>query len=312
MANTDSPGVILNDDALREHYVPIDLTAREGHVTRIRACLDSAGKGRKPTHLWLYGPPGAGKTAVARSALAGIEREMGIGSVRINCWQRDSLYEILDQMVTDLKIFHAEQNRSSVKLERLRRYLGKRCLMVLLDEVDKIPPAERSKALYALDDLGNVGLICISNTLGCLFDLEDRVRSRINPRTVSFSPYSAEEVVEILTRRAHLALASGSCPEYLMKRIAGVCSGDARVALQTLRNAAESAECAGRDSIKPADLVVMRAMGAPLLFPEDKEHEPIQATTDSHSRRHPRPADDTQGEPPRPSRGDTGQLPRAG
>jgi len=106
-----------------------------------------------------------------------------------------------------------------------------------------------------VDDLGNTGLICISNTLGSLFDLEERVRSRINPRTIAFAAYSATEIAEILTRRAHLALASGACPAFLIKRIAGVCSGDARVAIQTLRNAAESAELAGRETMKPGDLI---------------------------------------------------------
>ena len=128
-------------------------------------------------------------------------------------------------------------------------------MIILLDEVDKIPPSERSKTLYALDDLGNTGLICISNTLGSLFDLEERVRSRINPRTIAFAPYPATEIAEILTRRAHLALASGACPAFLIKRIAGVCSGDARVAIQTLRNAAESAELSGRETMKPGDLI---------------------------------------------------------
>ena len=83
MANTERPGVILNDDALRERYVPLDLTARESHVTRIRACLDSVSKGRKPTHLWLYGPSGSGKTCLARAILAKLSQESAVRSVAV-------------------------------------------------------------------------------------------------------------------------------------------------------------------------------------------------------------------------------------
>jgi len=255
MVGQNHTRIILDDSILREQYVPTELTSREDQLKLVESCLEPARKGRKPTHVWLHGRPGSGKTAVARLALANLEQEARIASVRINCWERNSLYEILDQMVADLKIFHAEQHRSSIKLERIQQHLGNRCLIVLLDEVDKMSPSERARVLYSLDDLSKIALLCISSGLAALFDLEERVRSRINPRTIHCTPYSADQIAEILTRRANLALAPGACPEYLIKRIAAVSSGDARVAIQTLRNAAESAERAGREIIKPSDLV---------------------------------------------------------
>jgi len=255
MVHQSPTNVIVDDSVLGQEFLPTDLAARHPQISLLEACLEPARHGRKPTHAWLHGSPGSGKTAVARAVLAKVVREAGVAGVAINCWERDSLYEVLDQMITDLKVFHAEEHRSSVKLERLKRCLGEKRLVILLDELDKVPPAERSKILYTLDEMGNTGLICVSCSLSALFELEERVRSRINPRTINFSPYSAEEIIEILTRRAHLAIASGACPPFLIKRIAAVCSGDARVAIQTLRNAAESAEHAGRASITPRDLV---------------------------------------------------------
>ena len=246
--------IILDDAALREDFVPADLVARDTQARLIEARLEPLRSGRKPVHLWLHGAPGSGKTATARAVLARIQRETAVPCLVVNCWVRDTLYEILDQIVTELKIFRAEEHRSSVKMERLQRHLGNRCMIILLDEIDRIAPCERARVLYSLDAIGNTGLICISNTLGALCEVEKRIVSRINPRTVSFEPYSAGEAVEILTRRAELALGQNGCPAHLAKRIAAVSNGDARVAIQTLRNAAEAAQRAGHEAIMPSDV----------------------------------------------------------
>ena len=246
--------IILDDAPLREDFVPTGLVARDTQARLIEARLEPLRSGRKPVHLWLHGTPGSGKTATARAVLARIQQETAVPCLVVNCWVRDTLYDILDQIVTELKIFRAEEHRSSTKMERLQRHLGNRCLVILLDEIDRITPIERARVLYSLDALGNTGLICISNTLGALCEVEERVVSRINPRTVSFEPYSAGEAVEILTRRAQQALARNGCSTHLAKRIAAVSNGDARVAIQTLRNAAEAAQQAGHEAIMPSDI----------------------------------------------------------
>jgi cell division control protein 6 len=248
------PRIILDDAPLREDFVPLDLVARDSQIRLVQACLEPARSGRKPTHVWLHGQPGSGKTAVAKAVLTKLGHESNLPCLAINCWERDTLYEILDQIITELKIFRAEEHRTSVKIERLQRHLGSRSMVFLLDEVDKIAPCERARVLYSLDALGNTGLICISNSLGALYELEERVRSRLNPRTLAFGPFSAEEIAEILVGRTRIALAPDACPLYLVKRMAAVCNGDARVAIQTLRNAAEAAEHAGRGSIMPSDV----------------------------------------------------------
>ncbi|MCP4708397.1 MAG: AAA family ATPase [Planctomycetes bacterium] len=209
---------------------------------------------RRPTHVWLHGRPGIGKTAVAQAVIAKLKNETRIRSVAVNCWERDSLYEVLDQIITELKVFCAEEHRSTAKLERLQQNLGDQPLIILLDEIDKMPKSERSRVLYSLNDLKLTGLICISDNMNAFFEIEDRVRSRINPRTIGFSAYSAPAITEILTERARLAFSGDVCPAFLVKRIAAACSGDARVAIQTLRNAAESAEQKGHTVFQPSDI----------------------------------------------------------
>lgn len=86
---------------------------------------------------------GTGKTAAALSALTRFRKEMAVPFVVVSCYERDTLYEVLDHIITELTIFRAEEHRTSVKLERVQRHLGGRCLLVLLDEIDKIAPCER-------------------------------------------------------------------------------------------------------------------------------------------------------------------------
>jgi len=251
---TSTVRTIIEEDVLREEFVPPELVARGSQCSIVEGCLEPARSGRKPMHVWLHGSSGAGKTAVATSVLTRLREEAGVQFVSVNCWEKDTLYEILDQIITDLRVFRAEEHRTSVKLERLHRQLQGRCLLILLDEVDKIAPVERAKVLYSLDALGNTGLVCISADLASLFDVEERVRSRINPRTIHFTSYRAEDITAILTSRAQQALALDACPAFLLKRIAAVCNGDARVAIKTLRNAAEATDRAGHARIGPKDL----------------------------------------------------------
>jgi archaeal cell division control protein 6 len=254
MAPDSCPRIILNDNVLREDYIPPDLARRHAHASSIRACAEPIVSGRRGMHVWLHGTPGSGKTSLAKALLEELHQGSTIPHVVVNCWERRTLYEALDQIVTHLRIFRAEEHRISVKLERIRRHLDGRWLMVLLDEIDKIAPAERSRILYNLDALGNVGLICISNNLDALCEVEERVRSRINPATICFDTYSPAQIVDILRERAELALVQGSCPDQVLFRIGRLSAGDARIGIQTLRRAAEEAERACRPRITSGDV----------------------------------------------------------
>ena len=177
--------IVLNGTTFDREFVPDRLTARDRQVELLESCLEPARNGRKPTHVWLHGRPGTGKTVTAMAVLARLKQDAGVPFVVVNCWQRNSLYEILDHIVTELKIFRAEEHRTSVKLQRLQRHLGNRCIVILLDEIDKLPPAERSSILYSLDAVGNTGLVCVSNDLESLQEVGKRpVNPVFRPRGV--------------------------------------------------------------------------------------------------------------------------------
>ena len=251
-----TPARIITDAGVfSEDYVPTAIVSRDAQCSAIDECLDPIRKGRKPAHVWLHGSPGSGKSLAAKACLARLRSEAGTPLVHVNCWERGTLYEILDQAVADLKIFRAEEHRISAKLERLKRAIGDRRIVFLLDEVDRISPRERAAVLQCLDTMGNSGIVCTSNTLAPLLELEERVRSRINPRVVGFGRYTEDEVLAILTHRSAMGLANDAASEPVLRHIASLCSGDARLAIQSLRNAAEAAERAGRHRIIVDDVL---------------------------------------------------------
>jgi cell division control protein 6 len=157
-------------------------------------------------------------------------------------------------MICQLRILRAEQNRTSFKLEKLRSHLKDLPLVILLDEIDQIKHSEISTILYNFDSILNAGLICISDSTQALIELQERVRSRLNPYTVFFPRYSRRNLLEILTYRAEQALASGSWTRTALQRIASVAQGDARAGIRMLRRAAVLADHQRMDKITTRSL----------------------------------------------------------
>jgi len=204
---------------------------------------------QRSMHLWLYGDPGTGKTATARYVLEKIQRESNVKGLYVNCWQHDSLYSILDYITAELRILRAEEQRTAKKLEKFQQYIKEEPFLLILDEMDQPSPKERAAIIYSFCCLPKVGLINISNSCDPLFELDARVRSRLNPALVVFKGYTCEELMAILTERAKEALVDGSYGPRVLNRIADLAGGDARMALQTLKKAAWLGENEGASKI---------------------------------------------------------------
>ena len=281
MDQTTPTSVIAEHSVLSESYIPERLFARETQFQEILRCLSPLLKGRKPSNPWLYGDPGTGKTATAIHLLNHLKEKAGIRGMLINCWQRDSFYEILDETISQLRILGAEEHRTSMKLERLRRCLNSQPFVIVLDEIDRLKPSERSTTLYNLDSLANVAIICISNSRQPLFELEDRVRSRLNPCTVFFRTYPCRTLMEILTHRAGMALTAGAWSDKTLTRIAEMAEGDARMAISTLRTAVELAEDEHSGRISARALEKQRSSAR-----EAKQNCILQSLTEDHRMLH--------------------------
>ena len=241
--------IVKNSEMLNDAYVVSNLLGRDLQLKELTSCLYPALEGKKPWHVWLHGRPGTGKTLVAKYVLMNLSREGNIRGIRVNCWEHNSYYAVLDKLVRELRILGAEKLNSSFKLERLRLFVGTRPFVIILDEIDQPKRMERDSIIYNLCGAGNVGLVCISNSADAFLSLDDRIKSRLNARHIEFQCYSPGRLINILRQRAELTLAPGSWDADVLSKIAGFAEGDARIAFKTLKNAASYAEAEGSPSI---------------------------------------------------------------
>ncbi|MFC1560879.1 Cdc6/Cdc18 family protein [Candidatus Latescibacterota bacterium] len=238
----DEKIILANPDILSENHLPPEIHARDTQMKEIAFCLRPIVDHRKPVNCWLHGKPGVGKTATSRWTLRKLENEASVRGVYVNCWEHPTAFSALECISREMRVLGAEKLSTSFKLERLKRQFSNERLVIVLDEIDQPAPSERNAILYNLSELPTVGLICACNSQYVYFGLEERIKSRLNPSRIYFGEYSQNELLSILEQRAQFALVPGTCSEYLLRTIAGLAAGDARIAIQTLKNAAFMAE----------------------------------------------------------------------
>lgn len=246
--------IVSSPEVFAQQYLPARLCAREVQATQIQQRMLPGLRRLPARHAWLCGPPGSGKTATARSVVAGLGNTYRFHQVAINCWEQSSLYLVLSKILDDLRVLHTDVRDTSFKRDRLIRFLKGEPLILILDEIDKPVPQERNAILYTLASMNSVGLICIASNERLYLELEDRVRSRLAPLYVQCGPYSPSELVSILTQRATEGLRAGTWTVGLLEQIAVSSEGDARLSIQTLLDAALVAEERGHQAIAAADV----------------------------------------------------------
>jgi len=219
---------------------------RRTESERLRTCLAPVLRGQPPLNAWLCGLPGSGKTLLARWA---VESTCGGAasrlSVYVNCWQHRSLYSVLQAVIDELKVLGAEAQDTNIKMDRIRQTLRGRPFVVILDEIDCPMPAQREEIIYGLLSLPRCALACIAKGTQALATMDERVRSRLSPVIIELPAYTPQEIEAILADRARRALAPDSWTSAILRRIAAASGGDARRAINLLRQAAAAAEQAG-------------------------------------------------------------------
>lgn len=241
--------IITNALGLAHDYIPSQLVARQKEVERLRALVTPLVKNRPIKNIWIHGPPGTGKTCVAKSLLNELEERSGVKGMYVNCWENETFFSVLDKIIRDFRILGAERLSTLYKLEKFEHYLQRRPFLLVLDEIDKPSPAERNSIIYNLCGIPNIGLVCICNSRYFYYVLDSRVRSRLDAALMEFRSYTPDEVATILQQRTEVALRQGSCGTDVLKKLAKLSGGDARVAIQTLKHAAGYAEVFASDRI---------------------------------------------------------------
>ncbi len=214
------------------NYIPDEPMLRdEGkHLVREMVRFETTGI---PTHQVVLGTKGSGKTLTVKHLQKVMNAETELNVIYANCREHNTSFKIFAH-------FLAVQARGASLCELYdhfcQKYRGK--VVVLLDEVDLMSPKDKRRdILYFLSRSQNPYMvIMLSNNYRVLHELDESTMSTLQPRTVSFKGYDAQQLQDILRDRAKQGLQSYD--EGLLAQIAALTTkrtnSDARVAIKTL------------------------------------------------------------------------------
>lgn len=212
---------------------------RSEETQRMRDLLRDARRDETNCLLYVAGPPGVGKTMITR-AVARQQSDAIWEKAYVECWGKSSndiLYSVAQQ--TTSPTIHRQSTPVGAVTDALMADPDTQRL-VILDEADQL---EDTSCLFTLATMPRTALILVGNHMTDLYEgMDDRVRSRAGVgHEIRFTTYSTVQLTEILQARAEHGLRDGAVDDRILERIALRAEGDARVAIRTLRVAAEAA-----------------------------------------------------------------------
>lgn len=243
---------MINDARVfQTEFVPSDVVHRDGEINYLSSTLRPILNNEPTDPAFLFGPSGTGKTCIARFTLEQLREEViDLDTQYVNCWENHSrfkaLYRILDGVQSTMDI-RRQSTPTDVLLDRIRD-ADIEPYVVVLDEVDQL---EDKSLLYDLYRIRGLSMILIANQEIELFaGIDGRLTSRLQSMSrISFDKYSVDELTSILADRVQWGLREEAITGTQLTEIAEAANGDARVAIGTLRAAAQTASQSRLDTI---------------------------------------------------------------
>ena len=261
------PRIFKNREVMRSDYVPDRLPHRDEHIRRLGEILAPALSLSRPSNVFIYGKTGTGKTAVVKYVFKRFEEvarkeNLPLAFAYVNCRISGTEYKALSELCEAIGVRVPFTGLSKAEVyNRLRKGLREKGLLLVacFDEVDALVKSYGDNLLYELTRInegmegGGLSLVGTSNDLHFKDYLDPRVLSSLSEEELVFHPYTAMELVDILSERAELAFHDGTVPQNVINLCAALAAaehGDARRAIDLLRVAAEVAERNGDERVE--------------------------------------------------------------
>jgi len=243
-----------------DSYTPKTIINRDAEKLAIAEYLKGVMRKAAFKTLYIYGPPGVGKTTVARSVLMQFEgADPKAVVIYLDCTNL-TRYQVLRELSNMVCGRMEKKSSCSELIERITGRLRskKRTLIITLDNFDKIKGVE--ELLWDFQGimertLKPIGLILISTDRHDLTRLvSSRLYSRLRAEPLYFKPYSADMIFHILKERMLEAYGRHIAKTSALMEIAWHVEdngGSARQALEIFMKAVEAAERNRHDLITP-------------------------------------------------------------
>lgn len=243
--------IFKNKDVLRASYIPGEFPHRKREIESLASMLVPALRGGLTPNILIYGEPGTGKTAIVKY----VGKQMEIMSKRLNV-ECSMYYLNCERIDTQTRILTSVLKRMGKNVPRIpvdeiyeefRRSIdSKDQSIVLVFDAIEFLVKRGCEVLYHLLtinselDRARVSIVAISTDFKFKDFLDSEVAKILKGEEIIFSPYSAEQLQDILRKRAELAF-NEEVPEEVISFCSNFGDGDARKALNLLRVSGEIA-----------------------------------------------------------------------
>jgi len=204
---------------LKEDHTPSTLPERRDEILKLRRSLKPAARGVGAENAFLSGKAGQGKTAAAKAELAELEAFAGaegleLTTVLFSCEGISSSYTLACGLCEELGGMNPNGHPMQKVLDHLWEAMNDvgGTIIIVLDEIDNLGTDD--KILYSLprardknyvnDDV-YPSVIGISNDLQWRDNLDPAAKDSLYDDSIFFAPYDANELRDILSRRASKA-----------------------------------------------------------------------------------------------------------
>ncbi len=224
-------------------FQPKVMKFRETEQQRFALAIKPLLAGHTGRNLFVYGAPGIGKTSACRNVIRELEEETDeIVPIYINCWKENTTFKIYSKICEDLGFKFIQNKKTSELFALIAKTLNKKSAVIIFDEIDKL---EEMDFLYTiLEDIHRKSIILITNYRDSYSEMDERIRSRLNPEFLNFRAYNEGEIAGILKQRQEYAFVSNAWDDEAFKEIAEKCCEvkDVRIGLYLMREAGNIAE----------------------------------------------------------------------
>ena len=234
--------IFKNKRVLSPLFVPEVLQDRDKEIKEIAYYLGDVVDRATPSNLLVLGLPGSGKTVCLNFVLDKLNERTDVLARYVVA--DGTAYQVITDIARSCELDVPLRGLGFMEVWKiLKEKVQDNISVFLLDEIDKCLTKDGSKLLYHLSRHANICTVAISNKLTLMNLIDDpRVLSSFNPKKIVFSPYNAEQLIDILEYRAERAF----YPDVLDDAVIPLCSamaaqrnGDARYALDLLAFSAD-------------------------------------------------------------------------